>query len=91
MASPWIDVSVTLKTGGVRDRALLLRWDIEHPGQVMLMPSPMLTRDGVEDVDSAALPTFRTGAAMVGILALLSLGIALEPGVLKNIHITSHR
>ena len=43
------------------DRAMLLRWDIERPGQVKLMPTPIPTWDGVEYVDSAALPTFRTG------------------------------
>ena len=43
------------------DHAMLLRWDIEHPGQVQLMPAPMPTWDGVQYVNSAALPTFRTG------------------------------
>jgi hypothetical protein len=43
------------------DHAMLLRWDIEHPGQVKLMPAPIPTWDGVEYADSAALPTFRTG------------------------------
>jgi hypothetical protein len=43
------------------DHAMLLRWDIEHPGQVQLMPTPIPTWDGVEYHDSAALPTFRTG------------------------------
>jgi FtsP/CotA-like multicopper oxidase with cupredoxin domain len=43
------------------DHSMLLRWDIEHPGQFQLMPTPMPTWDGVEYVDSAALPTFRTG------------------------------
>lgn len=43
------------------DHAMLLRWDIEHPGQVKLMPAPIPTWDGVEYVDSAALPTFREG------------------------------
>jgi FtsP/CotA-like multicopper oxidase with cupredoxin domain len=43
------------------DHAMLLRWDIEHPGQVQLMPAPIPTWDGVQYVDSAALPTFRTG------------------------------
>jgi FtsP/CotA-like multicopper oxidase with cupredoxin domain len=43
------------------DHSMLLRWDIEHPGQVELMPAPLPTWDGVEFVDSAALPTFRTG------------------------------
>ncbi len=43
------------------DHSMLLRWDVEHPGQVELMPTPMPTWDGVEYVDSAALPTFRTG------------------------------
>ena len=40
---------------------MLLRWDLEHPGQIKLMPAPIPTWDGVEYVDSAALPTFRTG------------------------------
>ncbi len=43
------------------DRSMLLRWDIEHPGQLKLMPAPLPTWDGVEYVDSAALPTFRDG------------------------------
>ncbi len=43
------------------DHSMLLRWDIEHPGQLKLMPAPMPTWEGVEFVDSAALPTFRTG------------------------------
>jgi hypothetical protein len=43
------------------DHSMLLRWDIEHPGQTKLMPAPIPTWDGVEYVDSAALPTFRTG------------------------------
>jgi len=43
------------------DHAMLLRWDLEHPGQVKLMPAPLPTWDGVEYADSAALPTFRTG------------------------------
>jgi FtsP/CotA-like multicopper oxidase with cupredoxin domain len=43
------------------DHAMLLRWDIEHPGQVLLMPTPLPTWDGVEYVDSVALPTFRSG------------------------------
>jgi FtsP/CotA-like multicopper oxidase with cupredoxin domain len=43
------------------DHSMLLRWDIEHPGQVQTMPAPMPTWDGVEYADSEALPTFRTG------------------------------
>ena len=43
------------------DNAMLLRWDVEHPGQFQLMPTPLPTWDGVNYVDSAALPTFRTG------------------------------
>jgi manganese oxidase len=43
------------------DNSMLLRWDIEKPGQFQLMPTPLPTWDGVEYVDSAALPTFRTG------------------------------
>ncbi len=43
------------------DHAMLMRWDIEHPGQMKLMPTPMPTWDGVEFVDTVALPTARTG------------------------------
>jgi hypothetical protein len=43
---------------------MLLRWDIENPGQVKLMPTPMPTWDGVSYVDSVALPTFREGDAV---------------------------
>jgi FtsP/CotA-like multicopper oxidase with cupredoxin domain len=43
------------------DHAMLLRWDVEHPGQVELMPAPMPSWDGVSYVDTRALPTFRSG------------------------------
>ena len=43
------------------DHAMLLRWDVEHPGQVKLMPTPIPSWDGVSYVDSVALPTFDTG------------------------------
>lgn len=43
------------------DHAMLLRWDLEHPGQVSLMPAPIPAWDGCELVDSVALPTFRSG------------------------------
>ncbi|TWC55276.1 FtsP/CotA-like multicopper oxidase with cupredoxin domain [Pseudomonas sp. SJZ080] len=45
------------------DTSMLLRWDIEHPGQFQLMPTPLPGWDGVTYVNSAALPTFRTGDA----------------------------
>ena len=43
------------------DTAMLLRWDIENPGQTVLLPTPMPTWDGVEYEDSHALATFRSG------------------------------
>ena len=43
------------------DTSMLLRWDIEHPGQFQLMPTPLPGWDGVTYVASAALPTFRNG------------------------------
>ncbi len=43
------------------DHAMLLRWDVEHPGQTKLMPTPIPSWDGVSYVDTHALPTFRTG------------------------------
>ena len=44
------------------DTAMLLRWDIENPGQMVLLPTPLPTWDGVSYVDSHALSTFRTGS-----------------------------
>ena len=43
------------------DHAMLTRWDSEYPGQVKLLPTPIPSWDGVEFVDSVALPTFRSG------------------------------
>ncbi|MNO25854.1 Spore coat protein A [compost metagenome] len=43
------------------DTSMLLRWDLEHPGQFQLMPTPLPGWDGVEYAPSVALPTFRTG------------------------------
>jgi FtsP/CotA-like multicopper oxidase with cupredoxin domain len=43
------------------DHSMLLRWDLEKPGQTMLMPAPIPTWDGVQYAESAALPTFRSG------------------------------
>ncbi len=43
------------------DHAMLLRWDSERPGQLTYLPAPIPTWDGVEFVDSEALPTARTG------------------------------
>jgi hypothetical protein len=43
------------------DTAMLLRWDIESPGQVAILPTPMPTWQGVGYADSHALATFRNG------------------------------
>ncbi|MFT5161892.1 MAG: FtsP/CotA-like multicopper oxidase with cupredoxin domain [Alteromonadaceae bacterium] len=43
------------------DNAMLLRWDIENPGQTKMMPTPIPSWDGVTYVDTVALPTARTG------------------------------
>ncbi|MNN36248.1 hypothetical protein D3C81_1501360 [compost metagenome] len=43
------------------DTSMLLRWDVEHPGQLQVMPTPLPGWDGVEYVPSVGLPTFRTG------------------------------
>ncbi|MFJ3372239.1 multicopper oxidase domain-containing protein [Pseudomonas sp. NPDC086251] len=43
------------------DNSMLLRWDVEKPGQFQLMPTPLPSWDGVRYVNSAALPTFRIG------------------------------
>lgn len=43
------------------DNSMLLRWDIDHPGQLQLMPTPLPSWDGVQYINSAALPTWRSG------------------------------
>ncbi|WP_460890741.1 multicopper oxidase domain-containing protein [Ramlibacter alkalitolerans] len=48
------------------DNAMLLRWDIERPGQFMVMPTPLPTWDGVEYAPSVGIPTFRTGLGSLG-------------------------
>ncbi|ACY16794.1 multicopper oxidase domain-containing protein [Haliangium ochraceum] len=43
------------------DHAMLMRWDLENPGQTVIMPTPMPSWDGVSYVPTFALDTFRTG------------------------------
>jgi FtsP/CotA-like multicopper oxidase with cupredoxin domain len=43
------------------DHAMLIRFDIERPGQTVLMPAPVPTWDGVGFVTSVAESKFRTG------------------------------
>ncbi|MBL0424087.1 multicopper oxidase domain-containing protein [Ramlibacter alkalitolerans] len=45
------------------DNSMLLRWDIERPGQFLLMPTPLPSWEGVEYVASVGVPTFRSGSA----------------------------
>jgi len=42
------------------DSSMLLRWDVEHPGQFQVMPTPLPGWDGVRYMASVGLPTFRT-------------------------------
>jgi len=48
------------------DHAMLLRWDVENPGQFLVLPTPMPSWDGVGYVETYALPTFRTGSGSGG-------------------------
>ena len=50
------------------DHSMLLRWDVENPGQVRVMPTPMPTWDGVGYVSSTALPTARRGDDEIPVL-----------------------
>jgi len=43
------------------DHAMLLRWDIENPGQLAVMPTPMPTWEGVGYIDTYTLPTYKAG------------------------------
>jgi FtsP/CotA-like multicopper oxidase with cupredoxin domain len=44
------------------DNSMLLRWDIEYPGQFQVMATPLPTWDGVEYAPSVGIPTFRAGS-----------------------------
>jgi len=43
------------------DHAMLVRWDSVRPGFLTVLPAPIPTWDGVEFVDSVALPTANVG------------------------------
>jgi FtsP/CotA-like multicopper oxidase with cupredoxin domain len=42
------------------DNSMLLRWDIDRPGQFLVMPTPLPTWDGVQFAPSVGIATFRT-------------------------------
>ncbi|GAB3665586.1 hypothetical protein GCM10028813_46990 [Ramlibacter alkalitolerans] len=44
------------------DSSMLLRWDIEKPGQFLVMPTPLPSWEGVEYAPSVGVPSFRTGS-----------------------------
>ncbi len=43
------------------DKAMLLRWDIQHPGNTIAMPTPEQGWDGTFYDDTFELPTYKTG------------------------------
>jgi len=43
------------------DKAMLLRWDNEHPGQTVRIPTPILDWDGVTYVPTIELATIKAG------------------------------
>jgi FtsP/CotA-like multicopper oxidase with cupredoxin domain len=43
------------------DHAMLLRWDLEHPGQTVRMQTPMPDWNGVQWDPTISLPTVKTG------------------------------
>jgi FtsP/CotA-like multicopper oxidase with cupredoxin domain len=44
------------------DTSMLLRWDIEKPGQLLVMPTPLPSWEGVEYAPSVGIPSFRSGS-----------------------------
>jgi FtsP/CotA-like multicopper oxidase with cupredoxin domain len=44
------------------DNSMLLRWDIERPGQFLVMPTPLPSWEGVEYVPSVGVARFRSGS-----------------------------
>ena len=45
------------------DNAMLIRFDVQRPGQTLAMPAPIPTWDGVHYTSVAALPSYKTGDA----------------------------
>jgi FtsP/CotA-like multicopper oxidase with cupredoxin domain len=47
------------------DKAMLLRWDVEHPNQPLALPTPFPGWDGVvyEPTNTKDVPTYKTGIA----------------------------
>ena len=45
------------------DKAMLLRWDIQHPGETLAVATPEAGWDGVFYTPSTTLPTYKTGDA----------------------------
>ncbi|ESS71399.1 bilirubin oxidase [Methyloglobulus morosus KoM1] len=43
------------------DKTMLLRWDIQHPGETIAVPTPMPEWDGVTYDVSTTLPTYKIG------------------------------
>ncbi|MFA5923819.1 MAG: multicopper oxidase domain-containing protein [Methylococcaceae bacterium] len=43
------------------DKAMLLRWDLQNPGQTLAIPTPMPNWEGVQYDPSVYLPTAKTG------------------------------
>jgi len=43
------------------DHAMLLRWDIQHPGETVVMPTPIPTWEGVYYEPTVTLPTYKIG------------------------------
>ena len=43
------------------DKAMLMRWDLEHAGQTVRIPTPMPDWNGVQWDPTITLPTFKTG------------------------------
>jgi FtsP/CotA-like multicopper oxidase with cupredoxin domain len=51
------------------DHAMLLRWDVEHPGELVIMPTPLPSWEGVGYMDSYGLPTDKSGDVAAALLA----------------------
>lgn len=45
------------------DTAMLLRWDVQHPGQTFNLPTPSGGWDGVGYSQTVTLPTYETGSS----------------------------
>ena len=60
------------------DHAMLMRWDIENPGELKVMPTPLPSWDGCTHVPSYSLPTAYDGELTDTEVSVTEYGISVK-------------